>query len=57
MAPSEKIIILELKVALFDSLSVLKVKYVQNMQKQLSSLRGQFQSILNDYRQFGKYMT
>jgi hypothetical protein len=48
---------LELKVALFDSLSVLKAKYVQNMRKQLSSLRGQFQSILNDYRQFGKYMT
>ena len=57
MAPSEKIVILELKVALFDSLSVLKAKYVQNMRKQLSSLRGQFQSILNDYRQFGKYMT
>ena len=57
MAPSEKIVILELKVALFDSLSVLKAKYVQNMRKQLSSLRGQIQSILNDYRQFGKYMT
>jgi len=57
VAPSEKIVILELKVALFDSLSVLKAKYVQNMRKQLSSLRGQIQSILNDYRQFGKYMT
>ncbi|TNV85244.1 hypothetical protein FGO68_gene13532 [Halteria grandinella] len=54
--PSEKILILELKSALFESLTVLKLKYVLNVKRSLASYRGQLCSVLQDFKQFGRYM-
>ena len=52
MAPSDKIRILELKFALFDSISLLKSHYFeQHILKQLCSLRLQIAEMLRDNRE------
>ncbi|CDW82711.1 UNKNOWN [Stylonychia lemnae] len=56
ITPSDKIQILELKFNLFDSLSVLKNKYLQNISKSLLSQEDQILRILDDLKKFGRFV-